>query len=32
MQVFKNKAFIRFALKAGIGNAVLCEAIRDAKR
>ena len=32
MQVFKNKAFIRFALKAGIGDAVLCEAIWDAKR
>ena len=30
MQVFKNKAFIRFALKAGIGDAVLCEAIWDA--
>ena len=32
MLVFKNKAFIRFALKAGIGDAFLCEAIWDAER
>lgn len=32
MRTFKNKAFIRFAKKAGIGDAVLCEASRDAER
>ena len=32
MRIFQNKAFIRFAKKAGIGDAVLCEAIRDAER
>ena len=32
MRIFKNKAFIRFALKAGIGDDALCEAIRDAER
>ena len=32
MRTFENKAFIRFAKKAGIGDAVLCEAIRDAER
>ena len=32
MRIFKSKAFGRFAKKAGIGDAVLCEAIRDAER
>ena len=32
MRIFQNKAFIRFAKKAGIGDAVLCEAIRNAER
>ncbi|MGO9257239.1 MAG: type II toxin-antitoxin system RelE/ParE family toxin [Bryobacteraceae bacterium] len=32
MRIFKNKAFTRFAKKAGIGDAMLCEAIRDAER
>jgi hypothetical protein len=32
MRVFKNKAFMRFARKADIGDAVLCEAIQDAER
>ena len=32
MRIFQNKAFLRFAKKAGIGDAVLCEAIRDAER
>jgi hypothetical protein len=32
VRVFKNKAFARFAGKAGIGDAVLCRAIRDAER
>ena len=32
MRIFQNKAFIRFAKKAGIADAVLCEAIRDAER
>lgn len=32
MRTFKNKAFMRFAKKAGIGDAALCEAIRDAER
>jgi hypothetical protein len=30
--IFKNKAFMRFARKAEIGDAVLCEAIQDAER
>jgi hypothetical protein len=32
VRIFQNKAFIRFAKKAGIGDPVLCEAIRDAER
>lgn len=32
MRIFKNKVFTRFALKADIGNAALCEAIQDAER
>ena len=32
MRVFKNKAFVRFAEKAGIGDAALCRAVRDAER
>jgi hypothetical protein len=32
VRIFKNKAFMRFARKADIGDAVLCEAIRDAER
>jgi hypothetical protein len=32
VRIFQNKAFLRFAKKAGIGDAVLCEAIRDAER
>jgi hypothetical protein len=32
MRTFKNKAFVRFAKKAEIGDAVLCEAIRAAER
>ena len=32
MRIFQNKAFIRFAKKAGIGDVALCEAIRDAER
>jgi hypothetical protein len=32
VRIFQNKAFIRFAKKAGIGDAVLCEAIRNAER
>ena len=32
MRIFQNKAFIRFAKKAGIGDPVLCDAIRDAER
>jgi hypothetical protein len=32
VRIFKNKAFTRFAKKAGIGDALLCEAIRDAER
>jgi hypothetical protein len=32
VRTFENKAFMRFAKKAGIGDAVLCEAIRDAER
>ena len=31
MQVFKNKAFARFARKAGIGDGMLCEAILAAE-
>ena len=32
MRIFKNKAFTRFAGKAGIGDAALRNAIRDAER
>jgi hypothetical protein len=32
VRIFKNKPFTRFAWKAGIGDAVLCETIRDAER
>jgi hypothetical protein len=32
VRIFKNKAFMRFAKKADIGDAALCEAIRDAER
>jgi hypothetical protein len=32
VRIFQNKAFIRFAKKAGIGDPVLCDAIRDAER
>ena len=32
MRIFRNKAFTRFAKKAGLDDAVLCKAIRDAER
>ena len=32
MRIFKNKAFIRFAKNAGIGDSVLCEVIEEAER
>jgi hypothetical protein len=32
VRIFQNKTFMRFAKKAGIGDVVLCEAIRDAER
>src|SRR6266446_2597079 len=32
VRIFKNKALMRFAKKAGIGDALLCESIRDAER
>jgi len=32
VRIFKNKAFTRFARKAGIGDASLCKAVRDAER
>jgi hypothetical protein len=32
VRTFKNKAFMRFAKRAGIGDAALCEASRDAER
>jgi hypothetical protein len=32
LRIFKNKAFARFAWKAGIADALLCQAIRDAER
>jgi hypothetical protein len=32
VRIFQNKAFMRFAKKAGIGDVALCEAIRDAER
>ena len=32
MRTFKTKAFTRFADKAGISEAALCRAVRDAER
>ena len=32
MRIFQNKAFMRFAKKADIGDVALGEAIRDAER
>jgi hypothetical protein len=32
MRIFKNKAFVRFARKSAISDAMLCQAIRDADR
>ena len=32
MRTFKTKAFTRFANKAGISDAALCQAVRDAER
>ena len=32
MRIFQNKAFVRFAKKAGIDDAMLCEVLRDAER
>jgi hypothetical protein len=32
VRIFKNKAFARFAEKAGIADAALCRAVRDAER
>ena len=32
MRTFKTKPFARFAYKAGISNAALCRAVRDAER
>jgi hypothetical protein len=32
VRIFQNKAFMRFAKKAGLGNAMLCEAIHYAER
>lgn len=32
MRVFKNKAFARFAKKAGIDDAVLCRVVHDTER
>ena len=32
MRTFKTKAFTRFADKAGISDAALCQAVRDAER
>jgi hypothetical protein len=32
VRIFKNKAFTRFAKKADVGDAVLCDAIQDAAR
>jgi hypothetical protein len=32
VQIFKNKAFARFAAKAGIADAALCKVVRDAER
>ena len=32
MRIFRNKAFARFAWKAGIPDTALCQAIREAER
>jgi hypothetical protein len=32
VRIFKNKAFLRFARKADLRDAALCEAIRDVER
>ena len=32
MRIFQNKAFVRFAKKAGIDDAMLCEVLWDAER
>ena len=32
MRIFRNKAFARFANKAGIPDTALCQAIREAER
>lgn len=32
MRIFKNKAFTRFARKAGIDDTSLCKAVKDAQR
>ena len=32
MQIFKNKAFARFAKNVNLGDSALCEAIEDAER
>jgi hypothetical protein len=32
VRIFQNKAFVRFAKKAGIDDAMLCEVLRDAER
>jgi hypothetical protein len=32
VRIFQNKAFMRFASKAGIDDAMLCEVLRDAER
>ena len=32
LKIFKNKALMRFAHKAGIGGALLCKAIEEAER
>jgi hypothetical protein len=32
VRIFKNKAFTRFARKAGIDDANLCKAVRDAEK
>jgi len=32
VQIFKNRAFVRFAKNANLGDSALCQAIRDAER
>jgi hypothetical protein len=32
VRIFRNKPFTRFAWKAGIGDTMLCETIRDAEQ